>query len=144
GQIMDASSARLPAFIACWRMFRDHPLIGVGPGCFAWWYMPYKQQLNYENPDMFRVPENFGQAHSDHLQILATTGLPGYLIFVAALALLAWRGVRVTGERWPSRFAHIAAPALAASAAVLTIAQFPLELAAPTCVALHLIACCLR
>jgi O-antigen ligase len=28
-------SARLPAFAVAFDMFRDHPLLGVGPGCFS-------------------------------------------------------------------------------------------------------------
>lgn len=142
GNFFEASSSRLPAFIACWRMFREHPVTGVGPGCFAWWYMPHKAQLNRENPEMLRLPENFGQAHNDHLQILATTGAPGYAIFVAGLGILALRGRKTSGEHWASRFARLAAPSLAAASAVVTLAQFPLELAATTSVALHFFAIC--
>jgi O-antigen ligase len=137
GEFQEAASFRMPAMIACWRMFRDHPLTGVGPGCFGWWYMPYKLQLNREDPQLIRLGDNFGQAHSDHLQILATTGVLGYAIFLAAIVLLARRARRKPNDEPLSQFGHIAAPVLAAGFFVVTVAQFPLELAAPTCAALH-------
>jgi hypothetical protein len=140
GQYFEASSFRLASFISCIRMFRDHPLLGVGPGCFGFWYMPYKQAINLDYPEMRTLGDNFGNAHSDHLQTLATTGLPGYAIFIAAIAVLAVRGARrVQGEPM-ARFGQIAAAATAAAFFVVALAQFPLELAGAVSMLLHVAA----
>jgi O-antigen ligase len=94
-------------------------------------------ELLAKHPEFMSSEENFHDVHNDHLQILATTGVPGYLLFLAAL----WQLARVsfdahadgdTRTRFARRFAFPAAAAFV----VLTLAQFPLELSAPTLQAL--------
>ncbi len=114
-------SERLVPFLAAVDMTRDHPLLGVGPGCFKYHYMPYRVGLFGRYPDAWTkaYPQNWGEVHNDHLQVAAETGLPGYALFLAAIALCAGR--RKSALRWP----------LATVTFVLTLAQFPLEIAAP-------------
>ncbi|HEY2322593.1 MAG TPA: O-antigen ligase family protein [Thermoanaerobaculia bacterium] len=121
-------SERLVPFLTAIDMTRDHPLIGVGPGCFKYHYMPYRVALFGRYPDAWTkgYPMNWGEVHNDHLQVAAETGLPGYALFLAAIALCAGR--KKSAFRWP----------LAAVIFVLTLAQFPLELAAPRLVLLTL------
>jgi O-antigen ligase len=130
GAVLEMSSYRLPAFVAAWRMFRGRPLVGVGPGVFGTQFMTYKLALDADHPNWIRVGnQNFGEVHNDHLQLLAETGLPGYLLFVAALALLArlsFARREVITER--IRFARTFALPAAASFAVLALAHFPMQL----------------
>ena len=121
-------SERLVPFLTAIDMTRDHPLLGVGPGCFKYHYMPYRVGLFGRYPGAWTkgYPMNWGEVHNDHLQVAAETGLPGYTLFLAAIALCAGR--RKSALRWP----------LAAVIFVLTLAQFPLELAAPRLVLLTL------
>jgi O-antigen ligase len=121
-------SERLVPFLTAIDMTRDHPLLGVGPGCFKYHYMPYRVALFGRYPDAWTkgYPMNWGEVHNDHLQVAAETGLPGYALFLAAIALCAGR--KRSALRWP----------LAAVIFVLTLAQFPLELAAPRLVLLTL------
>jgi O-antigen ligase len=121
-------SERLLPFLTAIDMTRDHPLLGVGPGCFKYHYMPYRVGLFGRYPDAWTkgYPQNWGEVHNDHLQVAAETGLPGYALFLAAIVLCAGR--RKSAFRWP----------LAAVIFVLTLAQFPLELAAPRLVLLTL------
>ena len=123
-------SERLVPFLTAIDMTRDHPLLGVGPGCFKYHYMPYRVGLFGRYPDAWTkgYPMNWGEVHNDHLQVAAETGLPGYALFLAAIALCA--GPKKNALRWP----------LAAAIFVLTLAQFPLELAAPRLVLLTLAA----
>jgi O-antigen ligase len=127
-------SERLLPFLTAIDMTRDHPLLGVGPGCFRYHYMPYRVGLFGRYPEAWTkgYPMNWGEVHNDHLQVAAETGLPGYALFLAAIALCAGRKPHLL--RWP----------LAAAIAVLTLAQFPLELAAPRLVLLTLGAVALR
>jgi len=136
GRYTEVTSYRLPAQLVAARMFAAHPLTGVGPGCFGFWYMPYKAQLNLDYPEFFALSENFGEAHNDHLQTLAVSGLPGYAIFIAALVILGRESLRQRREGRRSLTAAGALP-LVVGIAVVAIAQFPLSLAAVMVVTLN-------
>lgn len=146
GNYVAATSLRLPAFATAWEMFKDRPLVGKGPGTYGWWYLPYKAELNERNPAMYSVGVNFGETHNDHLQTLAVAGLPGYLLFLAASAILAAITLRrrhaVEDESPRHAFSRVLALPLALAFLIVTLAQFPLELAATTSVLLHLAALC--
>jgi O-antigen ligase len=94
-------------------------------------------RLDHEHPEFELTAENFGEAHNDHLQTLAVSGIPGYLIFAGALITLGALSFRRTDEDLRSRFAHALALPLAGGFAVVTLAQFPLELASTASIAIH-------
>lgn len=129
-------SYRTTPLIAAARMAAAHPLTGVGSGTFGYNYYDHKIAIEQRTPKLATSGAqmfNFGEVHSDHLQIAAQTGIVGYALFLAILWMLARHGLRTprdSGEE--ASIARYAAPALAAGFAVLAIAQFPLELAAPT------------
>jgi O-antigen ligase len=126
-------SERLSPFLAAAEMTRDHPLVGVGPGCFKYHYMPYRLAFAKRYPAEWTrgYPMNWGEVHNDHLQVAAETGLVGYLLFLAAMALLVRRPAR-GGHPAPRRqFARELRWPLATAIFVVCLAQFPLELAAP-------------
>lgn len=132
--IASVSSGRMIPFAAAVRMIRDSPLTGIGPGCFKLLYEDYADDL-YVDMRQYVIAGprlNFGEAHNDHLQVAAETGLPGYALFLAALYLTAreswrWREPR-KDER--SHFVHLCALPSAMALAMLAMFQFPLELAA--------------
>lgn len=142
-------SYRLTAFITALQMLRLHPVTGVGPGCYAWNYFEYKIAAEQRHP-ILREPGDhrifmFGAAHSDHLQILAVSGLPGYLLFLGSIVLLA-RGSSTRSDSDASdrqRLANLCSLPLAMGAATIALAQFPLELAASTVSLLYTAAICL-
>jgi O-antigen ligase len=157
GRWVELSSLRLPAFYAAWEMFADHPVTGVGPGCFSYWYLPYKMELNKTHPRFYLTGENFGETHNDHLQTLAVSGIPGYLLLLGTVGLLATGSLRrrslpidddAEREREePALFdraelSRVASLPLAVAFAVVALAQFPLEMAASAQVLLHLAAVC--
>jgi putative inorganic carbon (hco3(-)) transporter len=128
-------TGRLLPFATAWHMFADHPVAGVGPGCFKFHYMDYRIHLREAMPRLYTVsgtqPVNFAEAHNDHLQILAELGLPGYAILIAGILFIGL----VSRARPPDDERSDAARSLAFPLAVLVlvvmIAQFALQLAAP-------------
>ena len=124
---------RLTPFVTAAMMARDHPLTGVGPGAFAWQYFPYKIEAEKRWPSLrtaYLRGGNFGEVHNDHLQVLAESGVPGYLILLAVLVALARfsRGDADDDDR--AAFAKLLALPIAVEFFVLALAQFPLELTA--------------
>jgi O-antigen ligase len=132
-------------------MFRHHPISGVGPGCYAYEFLPYRVDVQQRYAGMLRLEPtalNFGETHNDHLQVLAEGGAPGYAIFLAALLFagsLSFSGIEeplrtAVDER--TTFAKLIAFPTTVSLLVLTLGQFPLHLVAPLLNALFLIAMC--
>ena len=77
---------RLEMWTVALRIATQYPLLGVGPGAFAWAY------LQYRDANHFFMPTS--QAHNISLHILATLGIPGVLTHVwlaVALTMTAWR-----------------------------------------------------
>lgn len=124
-------SERLPPFLAAAEMVRDHPLLGVGPGCFRYHFMTYRIELTTKYPAEWTrgFPMNWGAVHNDHLQVAAETGAAGYVLFLAALGLLVRRSPAEPAPR--AAFARALRWPLATAIVLVCLAQFPLELAAP-------------
>jgi O-antigen ligase len=129
-------SERLPLFLSAIDMMRDHPVTGVGPGCYAYHDIGYRLRLSTHYPEAWTTGwrQKAGQAHNDHLQVAAETGIPGYALLLAAMVVTAiapWRVRRAEGESIEKRFASAFLPPFAVSVFVVMLAQFPLEIAAP-------------
>jgi O-antigen ligase len=145
-----ATSGRITAFVAASMMAMDHPLFGAGPGCFRWAYFEYKVAAERAHPSLAKAwsaDYNFGEAHNDHLQTLAESGLPGYALFVAALAVLAASSRRKKNSEdddETERDVLVRTLALPASVAIaiLCLAHFPLHLAASTVTIVYIAALC--
>lgn len=145
------TSYRLTSFLAAQKMALSHPLVGVGPGTYGWNYLRYREAAESDFPRQLASPSrifNFGEAHNDHLQILATTGVIGYCLFMAAIIALAMLSFRprpegaTTANDMPAQFSRTVALPLAVAFAILTLFQFPLELAGPTMAFLYAAAVC--
>jgi hypothetical protein len=65
-------------------MITDHPWLGCGPGNFQQYYPLYK---------LPEASETIGDPHNFLMEIWATTGTLGVLVFVVFLAGVIWRGV---------------------------------------------------
>jgi len=143
-------SERLPPFLCAIEMFRDHPIVGVGPGCFKFHYMAYRLALAKRYPESWTRgwPGNFGETHNDHLQLLAEAGIPAYLLFLGALVVIGRRSAILDDESERSRhvtrrFARSLAMPLVVATFLLTMTQFPLQLAAPRLMFLYFGALCM-
>jgi len=150
GNLNQSLSGRLIPFYAAWRMFRDRPIVGVGPGSFGWQYFPYKLEVARDHPALLESTGyalNFGEAHNDHLQTLATGGLPAYALLIGALGLVArvsFRRESSAASDQNSRFARTFALPFVASFVVLALTSFPLEMGATTSSQLFLAALIVR
>jgi O-antigen ligase len=104
-------ATRLVLWDISWKMFLDHPLLGVGMG-------------DYSSEAEKRLAERHVRttvdSHNIYLQILATRGLVGFLPFVAywvVLVMTLWKLARRAARGTLAR--HYAIGALGATAAVL-------------------------
>jgi O-antigen ligase len=85
---IDASSMeRVPIFIAALKMFREHPVNGVGVRAFPVAYMDYAE------PDDIHIRKSGGlsgafHAHNIVLEVMSDTGLIGLLGLLSAIAFL--------------------------------------------------------
>ncbi len=87
--------ARWSLWVAAWRMFRDHPWTGAGPGGFKVLFPSY-HSLPLDNET------NWGSAHNLYLHQLAERGLLGataLAILIGVLLRDAWRAARTGTAR---------------------------------------------
>jgi O-antigen ligase len=143
-------SERLPPFLCAIDMFRDHPIVGVGPGCFKFHYMAYRLALvrNYPESWTSGFPMNFGETHNDHLQLLAEAGIPAYLLFLGAAIVIGRQSAIVDREsgrpqRVTRQFARDLALPLVVAMFLVTMTQFPLQIAASRLMFLYFAGLCM-
>lgn len=127
-----ALSGRVAPAMVALRMTREHPITGSGPGTYGYHFMPERSRLAAESHGRIGIGlgVNFGEVHNDHLQLLAETGIPGYLLFLAAIVAIlrvALRSPESSDDR--RRFVRALAVPLAGAIFVLCLAQFPLQVA---------------
>jgi O-antigen ligase len=143
-------SERLPPFLSAIDMFRDHPITGVGPGCFKFHYMAYRLALVKRYPESWTRgwPMNWGETHNDHLQLLAEAGIPAYLLFLGAVIVIGRASASADDEsgrpkQLTRRFARDLAMPLVVTMFLMTMTQFPLQIAAARLMFLYFGALCL-
>jgi hypothetical protein len=90
-----AIRGRATEMLAAFNVFRDHPLIGVGPGQFA----PFYVQDYSRNPDIeFRNIQGPRRAHTLYLELAAENGALGLGVFMAIVLVLLYRLWRARRE----------------------------------------------
>ena len=78
----DASNLeRINRWISAFRMFKDRPFFGFGPGTYQFCYAPF--QYSYEKTIISTNAGNKGNAHSEYIGPLAETGILGFLSVLA-------------------------------------------------------------
>jgi O-antigen ligase len=118
----DSLANRFAENVAAATMYRDHPLVGVGPGNYSVVYLDYAQRIGLDQ----RAEERTGveqAAHNLYLEALAELGTVGGLVFFAVLAaafLGAWRARAVL----PGRDALLGEGVLVALAGFFTASLF--------------------
>jgi O-antigen ligase len=96
--VLDLKQRSYVARLAIWRvglkLIRDHPLHGVGAGCFI---TAYTAAVDPSYPEDLRTRS----AHNSFVEVAAELGLPGAVLFLGVLAgpLVAWRRSSRQGER---------------------------------------------
>lgn len=78
--------------VRIWKMAvdatREHPVLGIGPGMFERRAYRYNFPLDRE---MFRYSKMSGSTHNTYLQMLAETGILGFIGWMSLIAALAGR-----------------------------------------------------
>lgn len=84
GKLDDSNQLRLAIWDAGWRMFLDHPILGVGAGQFATAYGTIYLQGRHTA---------WMQPHNLFLQVVCELGLVGLFVFVS-FVLQIWKAIR--------------------------------------------------
>jgi O-antigen ligase len=122
---LEANIDRVYIWQGAWRMFMDHPLLGVGPDAFVRVFEEYRPQAML---DMNRG-EPISFAHNLFLGMLSETGILGTLAFLSVLgmaAVLAWRllrYMRANPQRYNARSQALVRGVCIAIAAVIVREQ---------------------
>lgn len=89
----DASNLeRLNRWSCAWRMFKEKPVFGWGPGVYMFQYAPF--QLERQKTEISTNAANLGNAHSEYIGPLAESGVLGNLSFLAIIIYTIVTGVR--------------------------------------------------
>jgi O-antigen ligase len=135
--IDEVLSGRLVAYAAAGGMGLDHVVTGVGPGRFGAEYFEYQIRMKDRFDGSFYEPSlwiNYSEVHNDYLQIFAESGLPGLLILLTALIVLARSALSLKSRGEPDvprvEFARTGGLMITVSLAIMAAAHFPLQLAA--------------
>lgn len=95
----DASNLeRINRWSCAIEMFKERPLVGFGPGTYAFEYARFQEPEN-----LTIISTNFGtlgNAHSEYLGPLSETGLPGMLIVFVLVGIIFYLGIDLY-QRWP-------------------------------------------
>jgi putative inorganic carbon (hco3(-)) transporter len=89
-----SSIERMNRWISAWRMFRERPLTGYGPGTFQFKYIPYQEPALMNRltvTDPFNVPEGSGgTAHSEYFLALSEMGIMGIIGWILLVGRFVW------------------------------------------------------
>ncbi len=89
----DSNLERLNRWGCAWRMFREKPVFGWGPGTYMFNYAPF--QISAEKTNISTNWGTLGDAHSEYLGPLSESGLPGVISFIVIIVLTWITGMRV-------------------------------------------------
>lgn len=87
----DASNLeRVNRWVSAWRMFKERPVFGWGPGTYVFQYAPF--QLSYNATIITTNAGSNGNAHSEYIGPLAEQGVGGMVSIVLLLIVVYYRG----------------------------------------------------
>ncbi len=90
----DASNLeRLNRWASAMRMWKESPVVGIGPGTYQFVYGSY--QKSYQLSTISTNAGDLGNAHSEYIGPMTEQGLPGVLLVVALFLTTFATGVRV-------------------------------------------------
>ncbi|MDQ5857263.1 MAG: O-antigen ligase family protein [Acidobacteriota bacterium] len=121
---------RLGAWAAAAEMTRERPLFGFGPGTYGAEFVPHRltaeirARRRYVNP---LVTSSYSEAHSDYLQALAETGIPGGVAAIVSAGALAVALLRKAAEPRVNRLEIAVLLGVLAAAAAAASTWFPLQ-----------------
>jgi O-antigen ligase len=119
-------TGRTDVWRVAWRITGDHPFTGVGIGNFRLYSPSYVRRPGQINRVDIIVGRNV-VVHNTYLQLLADTGIPGLLLFLAVVGACLraqWRAIRTFERRGERGFGGMGRALLAATIGLLTSSFF--------------------
>lgn len=89
----ESNTERLNRWSCAYRMFREKPVFGWGPGTYMFQYAPF--QLSYQKTSISTNFGDVGNAHSEYLGPLADSGLLGSVTFLLIVLISLYRGMQL-------------------------------------------------
>ncbi|GET32547.1 hypothetical protein PbJCM13498_14100 [Prolixibacter bellariivorans] len=90
----DASNVeRLNRWYCALEMFKEKPVLGWGPNTYQFKYAPF--QIREFRTIISTNSGDWGNAHSEYLGALVSSGLPGLLAFLVMIVLILYTGIRL-------------------------------------------------
>lgn len=96
------ANSRFMIWGIAWEAFKEHPILGWGPGNFI---LPYAK---YYNPDLFGNEPWFDRVHNMHFEWLVAGGIVGFLAYLSVI----FSGFAVMWRLWRRRILNPWAAAL--------------------------------
>lgn len=96
------ATSRFMIWGIAWEAFKEHPILGWGPGNFI---LPYAK---YYNPNLFGNEPWFDRVHNMHFEWLVAGGLAGFLAYLSVI----FSSIVVIGRLWRRRILNPWAAAL--------------------------------
>lgn len=84
---------RLNRWKSAFRMFKEHPVLGWGPGTYMFNYAPF--QLFRDKTSISTNRGNMGNAHSEYIGPLAESGILGSLTFILILITTLYTAIKI-------------------------------------------------
>jgi putative inorganic carbon (HCO3(-)) transporter len=92
----DSNTERINRWLSAYRMFKEKPILGWGPGTFQFQYSSFQREK-----DMTLISTtsgNLGNAHSEYLGPLSESGVLGMLSIIVIFLLIVNKGLKVIYE----------------------------------------------
>ncbi len=90
----DASNVeRLNRWFCVFRMFKDKPIFGWGPGTYQFEYAGY--QKSYQQSTISTNAGTLGNAHSEYLGALSDSGIFGMISVIILFSVVTYTGIKV-------------------------------------------------
>jgi len=123
--------SRATEMLTAWLVFKDHPVLGVGPSAFGEYYGEYSARVGIEVREEVKFGSRRGEAperesHNMLLSIAAELGFVGLVLFLS-IVYLTIRDLVRTRERWLATrpdIANLVTSMLLAVVAYLTAGVF--------------------
>ena len=89
----ESNKERLNRWESAFRLFKERPLFGWGPGTYMFQYAPY--QMSYEKTSISTNEGNMGNAHSEYIGPLSESGIFGCLSFIFIGIAAIYTGIKL-------------------------------------------------
>jgi O-antigen ligase/tetratricopeptide (TPR) repeat protein len=84
GADSSTGSIRLIVWQGAWQIISHHPILGTGPGTFAYSFLPYRPTAMNNTTEWNFL---YNEAHNQVLNTAATTGIPGLLAWLSLFVM---------------------------------------------------------